>query len=204
MPFQPATGIVQAEVRMVLDSQRVENVFHFSGPSSSDPVAIAALADALRISWTNDVLPIVSSALQLNSVYVRSLDAAIAPASESFPANAQVGGNTQPVLPSNVSWCLKFTTGLTGRSGRGRSFVVGLCENQVTANLIAAGTADDLLIAYQSFFATAAGQGWQPVVLSRVQGGDELPVALGYAITGVGFSDRVVDSQRRRLPQRGD
>jgi len=203
MAFQPAPGIVEAEFRMVWDSQRVENVLHFASGQSDDPAAIETLAQDLRVSWQTNMLPLQSNLVTLNSVYVRSLDSAIAPAYESFPANAQSGDVTNPSLPNNVSWTVKFTTGLTGRSGRGRNYVIGLCEAQVTANLLSQAQADAWVDAYNALFATAAADGWQPVVLSRVQAGVRLANAVGYAITGLGYSDRVVDSQRRRLPTRG-
>ena len=203
MAFQPAPGIVQVEIRQLWDSQRVENVLHFASANSNDATAITTLADDLRASWRTNVMPLQSTTVQLASVYARSLDTAIAPAYESFPANAQFGDNGSPAMPNNVSWCLKFTTGLTGRSGRGRLYVVGLTENQVGNNAVNQTVADDWVVAINAIFSTAAADGWQPVVLSRVQAGVRLANAIGYAITGIGYTDRVIDSQRRRLPQRG-
>src|SRR5688500_17013462 len=136
MAFQPAPNVASVEIRFLQDSQRVENTLYarLNGPVGAGEVE--ALAEAVRQSWIDFALPLQHSSVQLVSVYAKSLASAVAPSYESFPANVQLGGTAGDQMPNNVSWCVKFTTGLSGRSGRGRNFIVGIARGQVSANVL--------------------------------------------------------------------
>jgi len=203
MAFQPATGIAQAEFRMLWDGQKVENVLNFKSNSPLTAEALGALADELSDAWATHCIPLMSFNAQYESCHVRSLESLTAPATDSFVGGGAVGANPTASMPNNVSLAIKFLTGLSGKSGRGRLYIVGMPRGEVTNNVVSATLADAWVTALNAVFDAAAGLTWQPVVLSRRTGGAARAVAVGYAITGIGYTDRIVDSQRRRLPQRG-
>jgi hypothetical protein len=113
-------------------------------------------------------------------------------------------------LPNNVTLTVSFRTANRGRSFRGRNYVVGLGETQVAGNTVAPSviTAFDGIYSQLLASPVAAIATW--VVVSRFSGVDPvtkepIPRVTGIAtpITSVTVVDNVVDSQRRRLPKRG-
>jgi len=203
MAFQPAPNTMQMEIRCTSDGQNVEWVFHFeqaTTPTAADCAALANIGD----SWMgNDMLPILSDQVLYRETYVRSLNSASAPEAVDNTNGGEVGGLTSPNLPNNVSWAVKFNTGLTGRSYRGRKYMFGLTESNVANSSILQTPADNYVTAFETLITAALGADFTMVVLSRVQGGVVLANAIGAPVLTVGYTDLVIDSQRRRLPGRG-
>lgn len=203
MAFQPAPGIVEANVRMTLYGQEIENTLYFQTPGVPTGAEVQAVAGVVEDWYTENVLAVLSNNLVYRETYARSLATAAAP---DWTANAHagdVGGNVSPALPGNVAWTVKFLTGLTGRSYRGRNYVPGIAEADNSGNQISGALAALLVAGYGELIATAEDNDFTWVVLSRVQNGVVLANAIGAPVVSVGFADLNLDSQRRRLTGRG-
>jgi hypothetical protein len=210
MPFVPVPDTVLAEIRMQQDSQKIENTLYFKGTSLDVPTA-TTLATALIDWWTANIAPKTHVSLILSSVVITDLSSAtgfqvgVAPTTST---HGLITGSDE--MPNNVVATISFRTGSRGRSFRGRNYIAGLTNGQITANTLTSTAITDFLDAYNALLAVATAQDVVWVVASRFSGVDPvthkpIPRTTGITteITNVLFADDTVDSQRRRLPGRG-
>lgn len=120
---------------------------------------------------------------------------------------ADAGQDTGVELPYGVSFALKSLSGLTGRSNRGRTYLVGLTENsQASANknqaLAAALT--DWVDAFNALPATVAAYGGSVAahqcIISRYHAGVRLVTGTTVPVTSYSYTDTDLDYQRGRAP----
>jgi hypothetical protein len=191
------------ELRMVIDGQKVENTLYFSGEPPLTPTTLNDLAVIVESWWADNISPILSTTLSLNEIVVTSLASETAPQIVFTTGLPDTGGNANAALPNNVSWAIKFNTANRGRSGRGRNFIVGLTEEVVSASQLNVITAAQLVDGYLDLLADLSGGDWTWVVYSRFEDKVERTTGLAQEVISVGYTDLIVDSQRRRLPGRG-
>jgi hypothetical protein len=210
MPFVPVPQTVLAEVRMLFASQKIENTLWFDLGVTPGPTDMLALANGLVSWWINDYAPLVSIGVQLREVVVTDESSATGPQVSFSPTTPAFGANTSAVKPSNAAATISFRTGSRGRSFRGRNYIPGLTQDTLSGNTLQNAFMDDAIAAYEQLLpgGTAEFPGtW--VVASRFHGVDAdkkpIPRTTGIAtpITNVVIVDNTVDSQRRRLPGRG-
>lgn len=115
--------------------------------------------------------------------------------------NAGQGELASPPTPSQVSFVVKFTTGLTGRSARGRAYWCGLAQSQLDTNenLLKLVSANQIRAAWEDLGGLVLPTGWTHVVVSRQTAGAKRPVGIFFPVTGYSYTDRRVDTQRGRL-----
>jgi hypothetical protein len=203
MPFVPNGNVAMVELRMVIDGQKVENTLYFSGEPPLTPTTLNDLAVIVESWWADNISPILSTTLSLNEIVVTSLASETAPQIVFTTGLPDTGGNANAALPNNVSWAIKFNTANRGRSGRGRNFIVGLTEEVVSASQLNVITAAQLVDGYLDLLADLSGGDWTWVVYSRFEDKVERTTGLAQEVISVGYTDLIVDSQRRRLPGRG-
>lgn len=205
MPFVPVPETIQVEMRMRLDGQKVENTLYFhkiGGWSAADvPVAY----NALLLWWNNNYAVPLSSALTLNEIAIKDLSSETGFGFEiSTPVPKPAGDSAEPALPNNVALCVSFRTASRGRSFRGRNFVPGLPRTSVTQNTVDSTQAGLISDAYNELLTVADSLGADWVVVSRFSGNAPRVTGVHTVITGATIVDLTVDSQRRRLPGRGE
>lgn len=105
-------------------------------------------------------------------------------------------------MPNVITVAVKWVTALRGRSYRGRTYHIGLLETHILDNMITTAAQTLLQTYYVNLWGSVAILTAEMVVASRIQGGVEREVGLMTPIIGFQI-DRVVDTQRRRLPGRG-
>jgi len=203
MPFQPAPNVALIEWVYQIHGQVVENTYHMMDDAPFSGPALATAAPSLYEWWGDELAPTLSTDITLLRVELKALDSAIAPFTSYTPGALTSGGAGVAAAANNVSWVVKHTTGLSGRSGRGRWYLVGIPSTLVVNSAISLAQAALYLSAFPALDTVIAGLGHIPCVLSRTQEGVELTEAVPYEITGHSFTDVTTDSQRRRLPGRG-
>lgn len=210
MAFIPVPDVALVEFRMLLDSQKVENTLYFQKSTGWDATSLDLAGVDLKEWWTDSYAPLVSDLVTLREVVLTDLETdtgAQATFAGAGAAGSQIGGSA----PSNVSFAVSFRTALRGRAFRGRNYIVGVPLPQLSdINHVESSWANDVVDAYFGLISLAAGFDAQWVAVSRFSGVDPdthapIPRTEGIAtpITSVITTDLTLDSQRRRLPGRG-
>lgn len=204
MPFVPVPNTVGVEVRMIQDSQRIENTLYFRKAAGWLAVDVPVLFNELLLWWTVDLAPHLNVSVQLNEFQITDLSTQTGfgftiPA----PAPKPTGGRAGAGLPNNCSLAITFRTALRGRSFRGRNFVPGLVDVDVSANTLSGVTVGQIEAAYTNLIARAVTVGAIWVVVSRFHNNSPRVTGITTDITAAGATDAIIDSQRRRLPKRG-
>lgn len=204
MPFQPCPNIAEIRAHYLWAGQNVYNIYHAEVAGGWNPLLLNDLALDV-MPRLEDILAIQPTTVQLVDVTCTDLSAEDGGQVTAIPAGTGLGLSTSPSLPNNCSVVIKWTTDTRGRSFRGRTYHVGLTEIMVTGNLLTATAHDDLLDLYTTLWGEIEEElpNRDFVVLSRIADGVPRVAGVGTQITHIVVED-VLDSQRRRLPGRGD
>lgn len=214
MPFVPCPNVAEFVLHQTLDGQHVVNVFHIKNEEGWGAASLALMCETVKDWVVAQLRGISAPQLVYNSVSARDLTTEMGIVAESsFPPNT-TGSATGIASPGNVALAVGHKTGFAGRSARGRTFIAGISES-MTAN---ADIGDTYRVAAQNIFnalITAVFNGggvWG--VLSRFSGYTQtapkykkVPTPRGVGLflpIIVNIADSIVDSQRRRLPGRGN
>jgi len=203
MPFQPVEATALVELLMTLDGQKIENTLHFRRATDFTVSDLEVLAGDMVDWWTNQLAPNLSADVSLVAVKCTALHDQTGPQHITTSGLPQVGGVNSSAGPNNSAFCVSFRTDLIGRAFRGRNYVPAIPENVITISRISSTVAAAIVTAYDVLLGTSSnGNTW--VVVSRtVNKVKQSPVALTNPVTAVQAVDLVMDSQRRRLPGRG-
>lgn len=217
MAFQPCPGIASAVISASsgAGADEFQNVLHFKKSTTApwSGTELQGLLDGLHAFLTSTpgiaaTQTYLSAAVSLERIALRDLTVD-AGAEKSLNISIPGASSATP-LNSGLSFAITLRTGLAGRSQRGRLFCYGLTTaingshgqdvvDSAAANAISAGWAG--IIAAQADW----GSGVQWCVLSRRHKVGDTPNVLrdtgvGTPITGTGYSNLVIDFQRRRAP----
>jgi len=210
MPFVPVADTALVECRMLYDGQRVENTLWFQNEGGPfDPGPLGDLAAIVHTWWQDHYSTLVSDLVTLSEVVATDM-ASETGAQVSVSASGDIGQQIGGGMPGNVSLAVSFRTTARGRSFRGRNYLVGVpTEQMVTISSVESAYAADVATEYTALIAAAVAGSFDWVVASRFSGvdgdGKPIPRTAGVVtpISNVIVVDRVLDSQRRRLPGRG-
>jgi len=203
MAFQKVTDTVEIDHLFTLNGVGVQNTHYARLPSGYIQTDIQALADAIDLTF-----PAGQAANMPGEVtYVRTEVRGLAvendiTASQNLSSGPGTNGGT--TLPNNVTFAIKKTSGLTGRSARGRIFQIGIPETEVkpsNENLLEAVYITAIVANLAFIRTTISSVGlWEPVIVSRFTDGALRPEGKTFPWTGeTNVNDRV-DTHRGRLP----
>lgn len=185
------------------DGQQLENTLYFENENPWSIAGLEQLCIEITSWWGENMAPITTNQVTLRGVKATSLESDTAPA---FDRPTSIPGDlAQGAEPNNVTLAIKFLTGGRGRSSRGRNYIVGLHVDAVTNNEVNPVHAGQYISAYDLLRdPLVITQGAVHVVVSRFEDGLPRDPGIAQPVTGVTFTDFIVDSQRRRLPGRGN
>lgn len=203
MAFIPAVNTIRAVMEYNHIGQKCENVFHAQMAGAVSLTDLTDLAGTL-VNWFDTQLqPLVSNGTSLDKVTCRDMTVESGAAIE-FTTDLPMVGTGGSALPGNVTVATKWSTGLAGRSFRGRTYLIGLPvgNNTGSANVLDAGYASDLDDAMEALIADITVDDRTFVVASFFH--DNAPRVTAVLTPIVAASvDTNLDSQRRRLAGRG-
>lgn len=121
------------------EGQLTANVMHFTCVGASADVDLH-LIQVLLACFITHLLPVLSSSWTLERVRWKQVSPSVGIEQITIPAGgAASGGGNAAALPSFCSAVLSKRTLFAGRRGRGRMFIAGLPEGQVTNSQIDTG-----------------------------------------------------------------
>lgn len=209
MPFIPAENTARFELVYSQNGQIVENVFHIAFGGSIDPTMLEDMAAVLKTWWDTEIKAIASTTVSLNVIKARDLTTEAGSAIEYTTGLPILGTNTSQAMPNNSTLAVKWSTGLAGRSFRGRTYHVGMTANQlVDNNHLSSAAQVEFSTRYNNLVSSVETAGANLVVASFYHGVDvdKKPIPRTAAvITNIDNAviNATLDSQRRRLPERG-
>jgi len=204
MAFIPVANTAQVRMQFLYDGQHCENVYHVENTGAWDVGGLQALGDGFIDWWDTELKAFAPDTVSLRQVVLRDLTTESGLAVERTTGLPLVGTNGSPALPNNVTVAVKWSTGLAGRSFRGRTYHIGMPENSTVGNTVSASPLLDLQAAYDALIGVppAVDAAYSLVVVSLFH--DNAPRVAGVTTPILDSSiEPTIDSQRRRLPGRG-
>ncbi len=201
-PYVPVPNVALVELIFRQDNQIMEQTFHVLNAAQWDVSQLVQLGGVFKSWWQTNLLGGCSNTVQLIMIKLTDLTTATSPLYEYLTGLPIGGGNGSTAEPSNVTLAVKFTTNTRGRSYRGRTYHIGLTQNQVQGNVISVGQALYMRDGYFALIQAMITAGYQLVVASRRSAGAPRVTGISTVIIDVQV-DITLDSQRRRLPGRG-
>lgn len=204
MAYVPALNTVQAELIYNWDLQICENVLHFEAAGAISQPNMTDLGAFLVNYWDTELKASMPTNLSLTKVRLTDLTLQTGPVIEYTTGLPILGTNASPSLPNNCALVLTKRTAFRGRSFRGRVYLPGLTEAFTTGNTVDPTFVTNRLADFNGLINFTAGtETWTMVVVSRISNGVERSTATLTPVLNFS-SDGIVDSQRSRLPRRGN
>lgn len=202
MPFQPVANAAQALINYRQAGQALQSQLYFRTNESESTVVLNDIAQMVADWLNNSWAPVASTSAEVVSIIVTDVSEEGGEQITFTPIGALTGDIVSPPMPTGTTITASWRTGLAGRSYRGRTYHVGLTEQQVVANSLDSGSRTALQGAYAQLIIDANVNQTPLVVASRVAGGAPRPVGVVTDVLTV-VVDEYIDSQRRRLTGRG-
>lgn len=196
---------IKVEIAFTKDGQICLNVMWCAklSPITVNSTDLDNVLSAVGTLWSG-LRSDAASNVFLSSIKATDWSVADGIQAENLAPATPSGLSSTGFLDNSVTIAVALKSAQRGRSRNGRFFIVGMTGNQLASpNVLNAGTAADIIAAYQAYKTALNGFGLAPVIASFVTGGAPRAVGLGTAVASVGFTDGTLDSQRRRLPGRG-
>lgn len=204
MAFIPVPDGIKVCMRFTKAGQQVCNVFYVTTTSTVDDTFLDGLGAALKTWWTSNVGPGVSSDVALQAIELTDASVSGGLGIEYTTGLPVSGSSSGTALPNNVTLAIKLASGLTGRSNRGRQYLIGLPANSLDTdqNHVSSAAQSAIKGWYDSLISDIVAYGAQLVIASFFTGGAPRTTAVTHEVGSVSVNP-TIDSQRRRLPERG-
>lgn len=203
MAFQKVTDCAQIDWICSLNGITCQNVHYAKMPGGYVLANLQALADAIDGIFATTVVTEVPAEMSYLRTEVRGL-AVENDQVATQNAGAGTGTHTGNAYPNNVAFAFKKSSGLTGRSARGRSYWIGVPDNVVLGldeNFVTATWAD-AAVADIDFFRTIINTtgSWEAVLVSRFLNKVKRSEGVTFPWLTTSYIDQRLDTQRGRLP----
>lgn len=206
-PFIPVANTVSVEMIYIMSTVVLENVMHVEGGAPFSGAQITTLRGVFD-SWHNvSAKSLISPGCSLARIRTKALDSLASPYEDYTLPSPRAGTAGGALMPGNQTFAVKLSSGLTGRSARGRIYWPPSTDAMLTPyyGTMNVASAAAIVAAVNTLIAniTAANAAWHLVITSYMSGKAWRGAGVNYRVTGAGYSDLNLDSQRRRLPGRG-
>lgn len=200
MVFVPGSNVLQVEVRGTLNGIPVEITQYHAFSGSMVLSDVEDLWDWYETVWLPAYLAPLSIEYKVTELYGTDLTTMSAPTYSRVFSPELEGAVAAAALPGNVAACISFRTIGRGRSARGRNYVPGILESDVTGNGMDVGLVNDLVAVFELLLGGGTyPAGWEWIVFSRFLLGVARVTGLEQTILDVLSTTLTVESQRGRL-----
>lgn len=203
MAFQAVPDTAEIDIIYSLNAVIVQNVLYAEMTGGYTLADLQALADQVDLqvdgSW--------KAQQAAEAIYVRTEVRGLAFENDKIASQSLSTGpgvHTGDALPNQVTFSVKKTSGLTGRSARGRTYWIGVPDNVLQSgneNLLISNYASDVVSAMGAMRVAIASVGtWEPVLVSRFADSVKRDTGVTFPWVGEDNVDQRVDTNRGRLP----
>ena len=202
MAFIPVPNIAEVFVEHSLNGKPgVGWVVHYETTGASWNAADLTELCALLAAWWNiEMKSTVTAQVILQRIRARDLTTANSPIVEYTTGMPIIGTGTGSSEPGNVSFSLKKNTGIAGRSYRGRIYMMGMSDTNVTGNLLNATVANLWVAAWtEALLLVGSVQSYGMVVASRYANNAPRVSGISTPVISISYADLRIDTRRDRL-----
>lgn len=210
MPFIPIPNGIKVCMRFTKAGQQCCNVFYVKTPNPPDTTLLNTIGSVFKTAWNANLQGYTSQDVTLDAIEVTDQSVAGGIGIEYTTGLPLTGNTTLGAMPNNVTIATKLLTGLTGRAHRGRFYMIGVPATEVATDKqhISTTLRTQLMNFVEVLAADLITEGLELVIASLYQGVDAnkkpIPRTSGILTTVIGEAvNLTLDSQRRRLPERG-
>lgn len=202
--FVPLTDGAEVEIVFTFDSRVVQNRLWFvCRQPPIDSTKLLALAQGVYDWHTSEVLPHLSSSLQL--AVVEALEWSADPSPDIQVAGTPVnGGGSSDSHSANVADRIWFLPDSSGGRLRNSNFVPGIPKDAVSLNTVDATFRTSIRNAYIDLIDLAAGFGpfpaWRWVCTSSIDAGSPRSEQAAFRVDFIRYLSPYVAQRRKRLP----
>ena len=201
-PFIPVPNVAHVSLLYQAAGEKAQNNLYFYNNGGWIPDTLNDLAESVAQAWGDHVEAVTSDNVQLVNIRCTDLTTETGGYAELTPVPAPTGQVAGDLLPLQIAFKLRFTTGQRGRSARGGIYTYGFTENQCNGPRLQYATALLILQAWQAMIAqTALTNSVDHVIVSLCNEGVWRQVGLSQVVTGISFSSLKLATQRRRQPR---
>lgn len=200
MPFVPTVNAIKVSVEGTLAGQLWVLTLTIGKSIAVNQTDVANAGTGVFNWFNTEMLPALTTATLWNKVVARTMANQTDLPITTNTANA--GSQAVPSVPNNVALVTTFRTNMAGRSGRGRSYLMGLANNSGNSVSPAAGTLTAIDAAYTAMNTYLSPFSLFHAVVSLFT--NKAPRTNGVVTPVNSYTvDDSYDSQRRRLKGRG-
>lgn len=201
MGFIATLDSIRAALEMRLDGQLCVNVLWFRTPVTADEAALNDCADVLTEWFDTEYSAVLSDQVSLQQITCRAMHVqnGLGIIRSTLGLTGSYGGTC---LPNNITVSVAHRTGYVGKSARGRSYQPGIPLNATNHNVIGDVYQAASVAAWDALIAMAAGSTLIWSINSLYHNHGPRPLGVMTAVLN-NTCNLTLDSQRRRLPERG-
>lgn len=127
-------NIFRVTLTQLNQGQQIQNVLHFTGPSS-DPLQLVALADEVESGWIANVRVSQWGSLKYIDIGVRLLESQFATFHKTINLLATGGVGSDQFIPF-ASYIYQLRGATIGRRSRGRAYIAGVHQDDTAQGLL--------------------------------------------------------------------
>jgi len=203
MAYIDAVWIVEIALELLADAQKMKNIFHIDPHEAPSSTLMGSIGDLVEAWFVGGMIPLMSSGASLTGWKATDLTSEEGAVVNHVVSPAEVGEIAVDPFPNNVAVCGTWYTLLRGRSYRGRTYFTGFPEDLWTASTLDLADASGIAAVMDDLLDDLDAEGWDLVVTSYRNNGAAREHAVSTPIVSASV-DIYSDSQRRRLPGRGE
>lgn len=197
MTFIETPQCVQVKLIMEQNAVPIVNVWHVDTAVTVDSAILTLVANVFDSWVTTSYAPEVHNSVDFKEII--ATDQTVPNGQQIIiPTTATAGGTGGAAAPANAALVASFRTALTGRNFRGRTYVPGMSNTNVTdAQHISLGYANNLNDVFQDLLDALTNVDCKLVVLSRFLNNVARAAGVMHEILTI-ITNTKIDSQRRR------
>lgn len=198
-PYIPAPGVGKFTlIYNDVSGQEQNNLYvHHKDNSAWTDTQLNAMNSTIATAWASNVASTVSTSVIL--VNMRGTDLTTHTGPSHLGTYSAGGSDATAQLPQGTSYAIKKTTGLRGRSFRGRVFHPGLTDHRTNVDQLTTTYGDAILTGWRAVLtAINAVTNCEEGVLSLCQNGVWLGTGVFTPSVSYDHTDYYIDYQRRR------